>query len=277
MTPEAWSLLLRGAEELGLDVQPQQAAFAQLLQLLQEGQRFQNLSALKTENDIVLKHFVDSLSCLKGGYLDAPPDSEVKYRLLDLGTGAGFPTFPIALMRPQLEITPLDATQKKINFVNATAEALGLTHVQAIAGRAEAIGRQTQHRAQYDRVVARAVSSLSTVAELALPLLRVGGTLIAQKGALSESELTAGIQAVNTLGGEMREVEHFQLPILGDARSLIVISKIRATSQDYPRRDGLPAQQPLFWDNKKADNFERPKPTQKHTTKPTKHKNTSRK
>ncbi|ACO47376.1 16S rRNA (guanine(527)-N(7))-methyltransferase RsmG [Deinococcus deserti] len=244
MNPEATELLLAGAQELGLDVAPVLDQFAALLVLLQEGNARFNLTALKTERDIVLKHFVDSLTCLGGGHLDG------NHQVVDLGTGAGFPTLPLALMRAELQFTPVDSTRKKVEFVRATAEALGLQNVRPVAGRAETLTRQPEHRDRYDRVVVRAVAALPILAELALPFLRPGGLLVAQKGPISPEELRAGQRAAGELGGRVTEVEAFTLPVLGDARTLVVVEKLRDTPDRYPRREGVPNQQPLFWSAK---------------------------
>ncbi|WP_135228482.1 16S rRNA (guanine(527)-N(7))-methyltransferase RsmG [Deinococcus fonticola] len=242
MTGNGEALLLGGAAALGIKLEAEQvAAFRQLYALLLEGNARLNLTALKTEQDIVLKHFVDSLSCLRGYHLDTPA------KVLDLGTGGGFPSLPLAIARPTLELVPMDATRKKIDFVRETAHTLGLSRVTPVVGRAETLGRDPELRAQHDRVVARAVSALPILVELALPFLKVGGLLLAQKGALSGDELDAGAQAALEVGGRIQEVDEFTLPSLGDARTLVVVEKIRATPPRYPRRDGLPNQQPLFW------------------------------
>lgn len=244
MNPEAAGLLRRGAQELGIDVEPAVDRFAALLALLQEGNARFNLTALKTEPDIVLKHFVDSLTCFGGGHLEG------SHQVVDLGTGAGFPTLPLAIMRADLTFTPVDSTRKKVEFVRATAEALGLHNVRPLAGRAETLTRQPEHRDRYDRVVVRAVAALPVLAELALPFLRPGGLLVAQKGPISPEELRAGQRAAGELGGRVTEVEAFNLPVLGDARTLVVVEKLRDTPSKYPRREGVPNQQPLFWSAK---------------------------
>lgn len=240
------ALLLEGASRLGETLTGEQAErFGRLYALLQEGNARLNLTALRQEEDIVLKHFVDSLSCLRGGHLNSP------LSLLDLGTGGGFPALPLAIARPDLKLTPVDSTRKKIDFVQETADALGLSQISAVVGRAETLGREPQHRANYDRVVARAVTALPVLAELALPFLKVGGLLLAQKGALTHEELGAGRKAAQEVGGEVQEVDEFDLPVLGDARTLVVIEKVEPTPERYPRRDGIPNQQPLFWKAKR--------------------------
>lgn len=242
LTQEGRQLLQNGAAQTGIMLTPQQIeGFAELYTLLLAGNARLNLTALKSERDIVLKHFVDSLTCLRGGHLDGG------FSVLDLGTGGGFPSLPLAIVRPELNITPLDSTRKKIEFVRETAQALNLSGVSPIAGRAETLGQDPAYRAQFDRVVVRAVAALPILAELALPLLRVGGLLVAQKGPLAAEELQAGRRAAEALGGQIQEVEAFELPILGDGRSLIVIEKVAATPAKYPRREGVPNAQPLFW------------------------------
>lgn len=241
MKPESIDLLRQGAKVLGLEIEAHIPQFSELLRLLQEANAQFNLTALKTEQDIVLKHFVDSLTCLRGGYLDGPQ------QVIDLGTGAGFPALPLAIMNPDLAISPLDSTRKKIEFVKAAAHTLRLSQVTPLVGRAEAMGRVPAHREHYDRVVVRAVAALPILAELALPLLRVGGVLVAQKGQITDEELNAGRRAAEEVGGNIAEVDAFTLPVLGDERTLIVIEKREATPGKYPRREGVPNQQPLFW------------------------------
>lgn len=241
MTPESIRLLLRGGEELALDLSPHVEAFTRLLALLQEGAAQTNLTALRGERDIILKHFVDSLTCLRGGWLDG------EWRVLDLGTGAGFPALPLAIVRPELRLIPMDATAKKIAFVTRAAAALDLSNVTPLTARAETLGRDPAHREGYDRVVTRAVASLPALAELALPLLREGGVLVAQKGPISTEELEAGRLAAAEVGGEVRAVDAFALPVLGEARTLVVVGKVGPTPGRYPRREGVPARKPLFW------------------------------
>lgn len=242
LTPQGRDLLQHGAAVTGVKLSSEQLAlFERLYSELLAGNARLNLTALKTEPDIVLKHFVDSLTCLRGGYLAGPLTT------LDLGTGGGFPSLPLAIAQPELQITPLDSIRKKIDFVRETAHILGLTQISPIVGRAETLGQDPAYRAQFDRVMARAVAALPILAELALPLLKEGGVLVAQKGPITSEELQAGRQAAATLGGRILEVESFELPFLGDARTLIVVEKVGPTPAKYPRREGVPGTQPLFW------------------------------
>ena len=244
MNPESNELLLRGAAELGLDVGTHLDTFAQLLDLLQEGNSRFNLTAIKSEQDIVLKHFVDSLSCLRGGMLEGGgQDGEL--HVLDLGTGAGFPALPLAIVRPDLHMVPADATRKKIEFVTATVHALALSNVRPVVGRAETLGHDPAHRGQYDRVVVRAVAALPVLTELALPLLKVGGLLVAQKGSLLDDELDSGRRVAGILGGVLEDIQTFDLPLSGDPRTLVCVRKVAPTPDRYPRREGVPAKSPL--------------------------------
>jgi len=241
VTPEGRALLLEGGAELGLDLSAHDGAFSTLLTLLTEASASMNLTSLRGERDIVLKHFVDSLTCLRGGWLAG------EGRMLDLGTGAGFPALPLAIVRPDLTITAMDATRKKVEFVERAAAALELTSVRTLVGRAETLGRDPAHREGYDRVVTRAVAALPVLVELTLPFLKTGGLLVAQKGPLPPEELDAGTQAAAEVAGAVREMDAFELPVTGDARTLVVIEKVAPTPQRYPRREGVPGRKPLFW------------------------------
>ena len=240
MTPEGELLLLQGGRELGLDLTSHLPAFAELQAALVEGNTQLNLTALRNERDIILKHFIDSLTCALEGWL-----TETTH-LIDLGTGAGFPALPLAIVFPELQILAVDATRKKTEFVARTAVRLGLKNVKVLASRAESIGRDPASREQYQRVVMRAVAALPVLAELGLPLLKTGGLLIAQKGQLKSEELDAGRRAAAELGGELFHVKHFELPITRDPRSLVVMRKLEPTASKYPRREGMPGKQPLF-------------------------------
>ncbi|MEF2277063.1 16S rRNA (guanine(527)-N(7))-methyltransferase RsmG [Deinococcus sp. YIM 134068] len=241
MKPENEKLLLEAGAELGFDLTAQAETFGRLLDLLVTASARTNLTSLRDEWAIVLKHFIDSLTCLRGGWLDG------EQRVLDLGTGAGFPALPLAIVRLELHITAMDATHKKVEFVERAARELGLTNVEPLVGRAETLGRQPGQREGYSRVVTRAVAALPILAELSLPFLALGGFLVAQKGVLDAGELEAGTRAAAEVGGDVRAVDTFTLPVLGDARTLVVIEKTGPTPQRYPRREGVPNKQPLFW------------------------------
>lgn len=239
LSPAGRDLLRRAAAEAGWPLSPaQEEQFAGLYRRLRLSSAQMNLTALQDEQDVVLKHFVDSLSCLNiQGWQGAT-------EVLDLGTGAGFPALPLAIARPDLRITALDATAKKVAFVERTAQELGLS-ITGLAGRAEEVGRNEGHRGRYDVVVTRAVAALPILVELSLPLLRVGGYLIAQKGQLLEDERGAGLKAAELVGGELTVEWRGTLPVSGDPRSLVAIQKVTETLDTYPRRTGIPNKRPL--------------------------------
>ncbi|WP_245901049.1 16S rRNA (guanine(527)-N(7))-methyltransferase RsmG [Deinococcus yavapaiensis] len=215
-------------------------AFATFLDLLVEASGRMSLTTIRDESGIVAKHFVDSLSCLRSEVLNS------SMSVIDLGTGAGFPGLPLAIACPHLDVHLLDATRRKIEFVGSVIEALELPNAHPHVGRAETLGRQEGQRGRYDRVVTRAVSTLATLVELSLPLLRDGGVLIAQKGPSVVDELEAGRKAAKLVGGEVEQVIEFRLPITGETRSLVLVRKTRSTPAAYPRREGVPHRSPLF-------------------------------
>ena len=225
---------------LGIDITPHLGAFSTFQGLLIHTGSTTNLTSLMGERDIVLKHFVDSLSCLQSGWFDGP------LTVLDIGTGAGFPGLPLAIVAPNLHFDLLDSTRRKIEFVDSVIRVLELSNARGVVGRAEWLGRQAEARTGYDRVVTRAVSALPVLAELSLPLLKEGGMLIAQKGPISGAELEAGRRALEMLGGELESVQALTLPVLNDPRTLVCIRKTGPTPERYPRREGVPAKSPLF-------------------------------
>jgi 16S rRNA (guanine527-N7)-methyltransferase len=231
--------LLTASGELGLKISDKLSSFCWYYDFLLKENESVNLTALSREDDIVHKHFVDSLTCFLSGKLEGSLD------VIDVGTGAGFPGIPLAIVRPELSLTLLDATRKKIEFVGRVCRGLGLSNAHAVWGRAEALGQQPAHRERYDRVVTRAVSSLSSLYELCLPLLKVGGYLITQKGPDADTEAAQAVYAGEKLGGRMVEVMPLRLPVSGDLRSLIIVEKVAPTPGNYPRRPGVPQKNPL--------------------------------
>jgi 16S rRNA (guanine527-N7)-methyltransferase len=239
MSEAGQRLFVEAAQALSIQIEPVLGQFSTFQAMLIETGRQTNLTSLLEERDIILKHFIDSLSCLKSGLLEGP------LRVLDIGTGAGFPGLPLAILAADLEFDLLDSTRRKIEFVEAVVAALKLPNAAGVVGRAEWLGRQASNRGGYDRVVTRAVSALPVLAELALPLLKEGGVLIAQKGPITDAELDAGKKVAAELGGALERVESFVLPVLNDPRTLICIRKVGSTPDKYPRREGVPAKHPL--------------------------------
>ncbi|PZA05889.1 16S rRNA (guanine(527)-N(7))-methyltransferase RsmG [Meiothermus sp. PNK-Is4] len=211
----------------------------QLYDLLLAANAKTNLTAITDERGFVLKHVVDSLTCGLTRKLEG------RQRVIDVGSGAGFPGLPLKIAWPALEMTLLEATRKKVEYLNGAIRALGLRGVSALWGRAEEQAHRAELREVFDRAVVRAVGSAATVAELCLPFVRVGGYLLVQKGPEAEVELAVAQRAIHTLGGRLVELLELRLPEVGDRRKLLLIEKIAETPQPYPRRAGLPAKHPL--------------------------------
>jgi 16S rRNA (guanine527-N7)-methyltransferase len=232
-------LVARGLTELGVilsEVQLEQ--LDQYAAALTAGAEAFNLTTLTAPVDIAEKHFLDSLSAL-------PAIPAGARTVIDVGTGAGLPGMVLKIARPELEVTLLEATNKKVTWLTGVIDQLALPGITAIAERAETIAHQAVHRARYDVAVARAVSSLAALCELCLPLVRPGGTFIAMKTAsAAEAEVPASARALRLLGGRLVEV----LPVVHAAlpnRVLVVIEQERVAPKDYPRRPGIPAKRPL--------------------------------
>ena len=195
-----------------------------------------NLTSIVEHDSVVIKHFLDSLSL-------APIFLDVK-SLIDIGSGAGFPGLALKIVRPDLRVILLEATGKKVAFLNHIIATLNLRDVGAIHARAEELGHHPEHREQYDAAVGRAVAELATLSEYALPFVQVGGIFVAQKGILISNEIERAHNAISTLGGRFRETIPVSLPDL-EQRHLIVIEKVSHTPSQYPRRAGIPKKKPL--------------------------------
>ncbi len=196
-----------------------------------------NLTAITDREAIYVRHFLDSL-VLARFWGDAPAS------LVDIGTGAGFPGVPLKILRPPLALTLVDSVGKKTAFLRHLVAVLGLDPVRVITGRAEELGRDPREREQYDVVTARAVADLRVLAEYGLPLLRVGGVLLAPKGAEAATEAAAARRACALLGGALEQVASVELPGI-EPRALVVVRKVAPTDPRYPRPVGVPARRPL--------------------------------
>jgi 16S rRNA (guanine527-N7)-methyltransferase len=188
-----------------------------------------------------LGHFADSLSALSVEQVFKAR----AIRAVDIGTGAGFPGLPIKIMNHSWQMTLLESTGKKCDFLKAVVGAMELSHVEIIYKRAEELGHDPEHRECYDLAFARALSSLATLLEYALPLLKVGGYLVTHRGRTAAEEVTRVDNALHELGGNVAGVHHYEIPGLGGSRALVVIRKDRANSKHYPRRTGVAAKRPL--------------------------------
>ncbi|ETY73193.1 16S rRNA (guanine(527)-N(7))-methyltransferase RsmG [Lactiplantibacillus fabifermentans] len=220
----------------------QMAQFATYFKLLIETNRQFNLTTITAEPEVYLKHFYDSIT--PAFYV--PALREQPLTLCDVGAGAGFPSLPLKICFPQLQVTIVDSLNKRINFLQQLVRELGLTDVRTFHDRAETFaGKKSVHREAYDLVTARAVARLSVLSELCLPLVKVGGQMVALKAANARTETAEGEYAVQQLGGKLVTDEAFTLPETGDPRHIIVIDKKRPTPKKYPRKPGTPAKQPL--------------------------------
>ena len=238
--------LVAGARHLGLALTDKQLAlFHAFSQEIQEwNQRF-NLTAITDYQQVQIRHFVDSLSCLLAFNKQQLCLSGQPLRCIDVGSGAGFPRLPLKIYSPRMRMVLLEATGKKIQFLEHVTAHLGLQHVQPLKGRAEQVSHDEAHREKYDLVVARAVAALPVLAEYTLPFCRLGGLVVAQKGASAQEETQAAEHAIALLGGRLRSVIHVEMIGLAEKRNLVVIEKIARTPVRYPRRPGMPAKRPL--------------------------------
>lgn len=198
-----------------------------------------NLTAIRDPQEIRIKHFLDSLTCLL-----ALRPSHVG-RLIDVGTGAGFPGIPIKIVYPKIQLTLVESVGKKAEFCRHVVNILGLQGSEVIQERAETLGQDPAHRGQYDWAVARAVAILPVLTEYLLPLVKVGGRMIAMKGESGPAEAHAAEHALRLLGGHLHQLLPVTLPGVVEERYLVVIDKIAATPEGYPRKVGIPAKRPL--------------------------------
>jgi 16S rRNA (guanine527-N7)-methyltransferase len=238
-----WETLIAGAHEMSIPLTDHHlAAFETCYQeMVTWNQRF-NLTAITDWENVLVRHFLDSLSCLKA----LPPGRlAAGAQVIDVGSGAGYPGIPLKIIHPEMRLTLLDSTAKKVNFLRHLVETLGLKHVCAIHARSEQLGQDPAHRERYDWALARAVAKMPTLVEYLLPLVHVGGAVLAQKGSDAPSEVHAAEGAIETLGGRVRQLVPVELRGLAETRYLVVIDKVAATPDKYPRRPGIPDKRPL--------------------------------
>lgn len=227
-------------EMLGIQLQQSQIdAFLQYeSELLQWNERI-NLTAIRDPGEVRIKHFLDSLSCLLA------MRSTPMRRVVDVGSGAGFPGIPLKILFPAMQLTLVESIGKKATFCEHIVKTLKLDGVEVLNARVETVGRSVDHREMYDWAVARAVASLPSLVEYLLPLVRVGGMVLAQKGESGPSECQIAGVAIELLGGHLQQLIPIHLPGVAEDRYLIVIDKVSATSEKYPRRVGVPTKKPL--------------------------------
>ena len=236
----AGKILQKGSESFGIQLTAQQKdQFFEYYRLLVQWNEFMNLTAITEMEEVMEKHFVDSLALSKAA------EVEKIETLIDVGTGAGFPGIPLKIAYPHLRVVLLDSLNKRVKFLSTVIETLGLTNIQAVHGRAEDAARQKAYREQFDAAVSRAVANMASLSEYCLPFIKVGGVFVPYKSGNIEEELKDAGKAVKTLGGTIRRVEKFQLPDTDIERSLVLIEKTERTDKRYPRKAGLPSKEPI--------------------------------
>ena len=233
--------LIREAQQLfGISLSLRQVTLLTTYEreLLEWNAKF-NLTAIRDVEGIRSKHFLDSFSCALAWKANPP------MRLIDVGTGAGFPGIALKILHPSMRLTLVESVGKKANFCQHIVETLALENVEVLTVRAEDVGQMPTHREKYDWAVARAVAAMPVLAEYLLPLVKLGGGILAQKGESGPAEAQAAEKALKILGGRLRQLVKVELPGVVDERYLVIVDKTAATPSGYPRRAGVPAQKPL--------------------------------
>lgn len=212
-------------------------AFETYYDMLIDRNKVMNLTAITEFDEVMDKHFLDSI------YLFRSIELKADYKLIDIGTGAGFPGIPLKIVFPELKITLLDSLNKRVGFLNDVIDELNLNDIEAIHGRAEDIARDKAYRASYDIAVSRAVANLSTLSEYCLPFVKIGGKFVSYKSGDCADEVDNAKAAIHLLGGKINKIDEFSYS--NNSRSFIVIDKVMNTSNKYPRKAGLPSKKPL--------------------------------
>ena len=225
-------------DSIGIELTDSQLnAFETYYDMLIDRNKVMNLTAITEFDEVMDKHFLDSV------YLFRSIKLKADYKLIDIGTGAGFPGIPLKIVFPELKITLLDSLNKRVGFLNDVIDELNLNDIEAIHGRAEDIARDKAYRASYDIAVSRAVANLSTLSEYCLPFVKIGGKFVSYKSGDCADEVDNAKSAIHLLGGKINKIDEFSYS--NNSRSFIVIDKVMNTSNKYPRKAGLPSKEPL--------------------------------
>lgn len=234
--------MTEGCKNLGISLSIKQLEqFYQYYELLIDRNKVMNLTAITELEDVIFKHFIDSLSLVK--VRDNLINSKIS--LIDVGSGAGFPGIPLKIIFPNISVLLLDSLNKRVVFLNDVIKNLDLSGIKAVHGRAEEFGQNQEYREKFDLCVSRAVANISTLAEYCIPLIKVGAIFVAYKSEKIEDELNKGKNAINILGSKVELIEKFILPGTEAERDLVVIRKIKSTQKKYPRKSGLPGKEPI--------------------------------
>ena len=230
----------KGLADLNITLsETQMNQFIQYYEMLVEKNKVMNLTSITEFDEVVEKHFLDSLSLVLVRDMDVPG------QILDLGTGAGFPGIPLKIAFPNIQITLMDSLNKRILFLNEVIDTLGLTGIEAVHGRAEEAARNKNHREKYNLCVSRAVANISTLSEYCLPFIEIGGQFISYKSGNIDEEIAQGKKGIFLLGGKVKEVYKFTVPDSELQRSFVIIDKEKKTPKAYPRKAGTPSKDPL--------------------------------
>ncbi len=231
-------ILNKYLKEINIELKKEQTEkFYKYMNLLLEWNEKINLTAITEPKEVILKHFVDSLTISK--YI------EKGAKLIDMGTGAGFPGIPLKILRDDIEITLADSLNKRINFLNEVIKELNLKNIQTVHTRAEEFGKNKKYRESFDIATSRAVANLSTLSEYLIPLVKPSGKTICMKGSEIKEEVEMARKAIEILGGKIEQEESFNLPNSDMKRNVIIIKKVKNTPAKYPRKPGMPAKEPI--------------------------------
>lgn len=239
MTKEQF--LIEECNKIGVQLNDLQVSqFIRFYELLVEWNSFMNLTGITEYEEVVMKHFVDSLALV-----NLPKLITGKPKVIDMGTGAGFPGLPLKIAFPEMEVVLADSLNKRVKFLNEVISQLGLTEITAVHGRAETLGKKVEYREQFDLCVSRAVANMAVLAEYCLPFVRTGGSFVPYKSGAVEEELNQAKHAIHLLGGKTKECKYFCLPDTDIQRAIIQIHKVSNTPKKYPRSEGKPSKEPL--------------------------------
>ena len=237
---EFFDLMSTAAKDVGIELTKEQyEKFIKYMRLVQERNEKINLTAITEDNEFVKKHFIDCIKAFKSSAI-----KEAK-TLIDVGTGAGFPGLPIAILSPETKVTLLDSLNKRINFLKEVSDELGFDNIDFIHGRSEDFGKNPQYREKFDMCVSRAVANLATLSEFCVPFVKVGGSFVSYKAGDCGEEVSVSKKAVDKMGGKISKQLEYVVPTSDLNRVLLLIEKEKATPKSFPRKAGTPAKEPI--------------------------------